>query len=185
MNMINNKGFSKLEMLIIVVLVSVLLLLGITFVFSGTTSKNIDTFKKESTTLINASKNVYNNLEKANSEYITTSEEAISTAVCITLDGLKANDYLENEYKDWDGYLVIEKDLDNNFNYIAWLTNGKYLIDGYELNKIEELNLKDETLLKEDRVEMPHKSYTGTESDKGGLDKLTNYNQKCIDEKIE
>ena len=32
---------------------------------------------------------------------------------------------------------------------------------------------------------MPHKSYTGTESDKGGLDKLTNYNQKCIDEKIE
>lgn len=183
--MINNKGLSKLEMLIIIVLVSVLLLLGITFVLSGTTNKNIDTFKKESITLINASKNVYGNLEKKESEYITTSDEAISTAVCITLDGLKENDYLENEYKGWDGYLVIEKDLDNNFNYIAWLTNGKYLIDGYTLDKINDLNLKDETLLKEDRVELPYKTFTGTESEKGGLEKLTNYNQKCINEKIE
>jgi hypothetical protein len=172
-------------MLIIVVLVSVLLLLGVTFVLSGTTNKNIDTFKKDSITLINASKNVYGNLEKTNSEYITTSEEGISTAVCITLDGLKENDYLKNEYKDWEGYLVIEKDLDNNFNFIAWLTNGKYIIDGYTLDNISKLSLKDETLLKGDSIDLPHKSFTGTESDKGGLDKLTNYNQNCINEKIE
>lgn len=180
---LNNKGFSKIETLIIVVIVAVLLLLGIILVSATTTNKNLDTFKKDTTSILNASKNVYGNLEKKESSYITTSSEAISTGVCITLNGLKENDYLENEYKNWDGYVVIEKDLNNNYTYIAWLTNGKYIIDGYSLDKISELSSKE--IVKGKEIEIPDSSFKGTSSDKGGLSKITNYNQKCIDEKIE
>jgi competence protein ComGC len=88
---LNNKGFSKIETLIIVVIVAALLLLGIILVSTTTTNKNIDTFKKDTTSILNASKNVYGNLEKIESSYITTSSEAISTGVCITLNGLKEN----------------------------------------------------------------------------------------------
>lgn len=182
---LNNKGFSKIETLIIVVIVAALLLLGIILVSTTTTNKNIDTFKKDTTSILNASKNVYGNLEKIESSYITTSSEAISTGVCITLNGLKENDYLKNEYKNWDGYIVIEKDLNNNYYYTAWLTNGKYIVDGYSLNKINDLSLKDETIIKGKEIEIPSSSFKGTSSDKGGLSKITNYNQKCIDEKIE
>ena len=182
---LNNKGFSKLEILIIVVIVAVLLLLGILLVATGTKNKNIDTFKKDSTSIIKVSQNIFGNLEKNNSEYIVASNEGLSSAMCITLEGLKANDYLENDYKDWEGYLVIEKDLNDKMHYIAWLTNGKYVIDGYSLDMIEELNLKDETLLEGNSVDIPRDSFKGTDHDKGGLSKTTTYNQKCINEKIE
>jgi hypothetical protein len=172
-------------MLIIIVIVAVLLLLGIVLVATGTKNKNIDTFKKDSENIITVSQNIFGNLEKENSEYIVPSNEGLSSAMCITLDGLKENDYLENEYKDWEGYLVIEKDLNNKMHYIAWLTNGKYVIDGYSLDMIDKLNLKDETLLEGNSIDIPTTSFKGTDSDKGGLSKITTYNQKCINEKIE
>lgn len=183
--MINNKGLSKLETIIIIFLVSILLLIGISFAINITTNKKVDTFKKDSISIINASKNIYGNLERKQNQHIVTSNEGISTAVCITLEGLKENNYLKNEYKNWEGYIVVEKDLNNNFNYIAWLTNGKYIIDGYSLKKIDELNFKNKTLLKGDKIELPHKSFTGTDKEKGGLEKNTNYIQECINEKIE
>lgn len=182
---LNNKGFSKLEMLIIIVIIAVLLLLGIVLVTTGTKNKNIDTFKKDSENIITVSQNIFGNLEKENSEYIVPSNEGLSSAMCITLEGLKENDYLENEYEDWEGYLVIEKDLNNKMHYIAWFTNGKYVIDGYSLDMIDKLNLKDETLLEGDSIDIPTNSFKGTDSDKGGLSKITTYNQKCINEKIE
>ena len=43
----------------------------------------------------------------------------------------------------------------------------------------------DKTIIKGKEIEMPYTSFKGTSSDKGGLSKITNYNQKCIDEKIE
>ena len=85
---LNNKGFSKLEMLIIIVIVAVLLLLGIVLVATGTKNKNIDTFKKDSENIITVSQNIFGNLEKENSEYIVPSNEGLSSAMCITLDGL-------------------------------------------------------------------------------------------------
>lgn len=182
---LNKEGFSKLEILIIIVLVAVLLLLGIVLVTSSTKNKNIDTFKKDSESILTASKNIYGNLEKNQSEYIIASNEGISNAMCITLDGLKKNDYLENDYENWDGYIVIEKDLNNKMYYTAWLTNGKYVIDGYTLDMIDKLNLKDETLLEGDQIDLPHKSFEGTEKDKGGMSKKATYNQNCINEKIE
>ena len=182
---LNNKGFSKIETLITVVLGSILLLIGIVLVSIGTTNKKIETFKKDSINLITVSQNIYGNLEKNNSEYIIKSDEGISNGLCITLEGLKENNYVENDYKKWEGYIVIEKDENNKMYYTAWLTNGKYIIDGYSLDMIDKLNLKDETLLEGKNITIPSTSFRGTDSDKGGLSTKTTYNQKCINEKIE
>lgn len=182
---LNKQGFSKLEILIVIVIVSVLLLLGIVLVSTSTKNKKIDTFKTDSANIIKVSQNIYGNLEKVNSEYIVPSSEGISNGMCITLEGLKANDYLESEYKDWEGYIVIEKDLNDKMYYTAWLSNGKYTIDGYSLDKIDKLNLKDETLIAGNNINIPKDTFKGTDKDKGGLSKITTYNQKCINEKIE
>ena len=145
----------------------------------------METLKKETINIINISKNVYGNLEKENSEYIINAENSDTKGVCITLNGLKENDYLTNEYKNWDGYIVIEKDTNDKMIYTAWLTNGKYIIDGYTLNKISDLSLNDKTLKKGHKINISYDSFKGTDENKGGFSQIAQYNGQCIDEKIE
>ena len=55
----NKKGFSKIEIVIIIFIVSVLFLLGISAALSATGNKKIDTFKKDAINIIDVSKNIY------------------------------------------------------------------------------------------------------------------------------
>ena len=181
----NKKGFSKIEIVIIIFIVSVLFLLGISAAFSATGNNKIDTGKKDAINISDVSKNIYGNLEKKESEYISSNEGATSKGLCVTLKGLRENEYLTEKYKDWDGYLVIEKDSSNKMTYTAWITNGKYLIDGYTVDLIENLSLKDDTLVKEKEVDIPVSSFKSTTKENGGPDTINIYNQKCINEKIE
>ena len=78
--------------------------------------------------LITIAKNVYPALEKAGKQnYIITSEDGTSKSVCITISGLEENDYFTKEYKDWDGYVIVEKQ-NNNYTYTLWGTNKKYVL---------------------------------------------------------
>ena len=69
--------------------------------------------------------------------------------------------------------------------YTAWLTNGKYIIDGYTLNKISDLSLNDKTLKKGHKINISYDSFKGTDENKGGFSQIAKYNGQCIDEKIE
>lgn len=181
----NNEGFSKLESLIVISIIAVFVLIGFLAAISQTNKKKIETFKKETINIVNIAKNVYSNLEKEDSEYIIKANNSEATGVCITLSGLKENDYLTNEYKKWDGYIVIEKDSFGNMRYTTYLTNGKYIIDGYTHDKISGLSLKDETLLKGKKIDVADSSFKGAEKEKGGISPTTSYNGTCINEKIE
>ncbi|MDE5888638.1 MAG: hypothetical protein K2H20_01315 [Bacilli bacterium] len=183
--------FSKIEILFMIVMVALVIVAGIT-VFSVTTQKqNIKNFKDDTLYLTSLAKNSYASFKMTNNtEYIVTGSDGQTKGMCITINGLKENDFLTKEYKDWDGYIVIEEGLNNKYNYSVWVTNKKYVIDGYDSEKLQELTTKNgiTSYNKESFVSKVSTSFTGTTTDKGGsgssTSNLKRYEAKCIDEKI-
>ena len=132
--------------------------------------------KKDATSLLSIAKNVYPALEKSGkNQYIVTSEDGTSTAVCITITGLYENDYLTKEYEDWNGYIIVEKQ-SNEFTYTLWGTNNKYTLDGYSIEDLES-----KKVLKEyNNEEFERKVKTSFEGSTG-----KKYNASCISKKVE
>ncbi len=185
--------FSKIEILFLVVMVSLVIVAGIA-VFSVTTKKqNVMNFKDDTAQFVSAAKNFYAALDmKENKEYIVTGSDGTTKGMCITINGLKANDYLTKEYKDWEGYIVVEEAPNKVFNYSVFVTNGKYVINGYDSEKIADLTTKDgiTSYNKDSFSEKVKTSFTGVSGDKGGTgnsdgSQLKRYEAKCINEKIE
>ena len=59
--------------------------------------------------------------------------------MCISVKGLEANGYIDDSYKSYDGYIVIEYNDGEKF-YSVWLTNKEFTIDGYEEGKLDKLS---------------------------------------------
>lgn len=185
--------FSKIEILFIIVLIALVIVAGIT-VFSITTqNKNISNFKKDSSYLISYAKNAYASFKMTDkTDFITVGSDGQTKGMCITINGLKENGFLTKDYNDWNGYVVIEEAPNNRYNYGIWVTNKKYVIDGYDSEKINDLSLKNgiKTYNNDTFSDKVKTSFTGTSSEKGGTGKtsessIKRYEAKCIDEKIE
>lgn len=169
----------KLEVLFMIVLLAIFLLAGIAIFGASTKNKQIANFKEDAISILSLAKNVYPALEKSNkTNYIISSEDGTSKSVCITISGLEANDYFTKEYKDWDGYVVVEKQNDN-YTYTLWGTNKKYVLSGYNLEEIENATIKKEiTEYKNEEFEKEvTTSYTSKTNKK--------YNNPCISKKVE
>lgn len=181
----NQKGFSTIEILFIIVLVSVLLISGLAIVFVSTKNAEVKTFKEKANTIIEAARNSYNIFKKQNNtEYIVTSEDGTYQGMCITLSGMRKNGFYSQDLNDWYGYVVIEEN-NESVKYTLWLTDKKYVIDGYESEKIKDLSTKEGiTSYEETFTDKLKDSFTGTTSAKGGTNNKT-YQAKCIDSKIE
>lgn len=193
MNKIKDKlRISKIDFLIIIVLLAVFVGIGIAVSTSVTKNQTITNFKNDTEYLVNIAKNSYKYFEKNESNYIINSSDGDTKGMCITINGLKKNDFLIQDYKDWEGYIVIEKSTNNNYSYSVWLTNHKYAVDGYEVSEIDKLTLK-KGLGKYNNQSFSNKvsdSFTGTTSVKGGTggsseSSVKKYEGKCINEKIE
>ena len=77
---------------------------------------------------------------------------------------------ISKEYKDWDGYIVIEEVGDNKFHYSVWVENKKYVVDGYDSEMVEQLKInKGITKYNNESFSSNVKeTFTGTSGDKGG-----------------
>lgn len=169
----------KLEVLFMIVLLAIFLLAGIAIFGASTKNKKIDNFKEDAVSILSLAKNVYPALEKSGkTNYIITSEDGTSKSVCITISGLEENDYFTKEYKNWDGYVIVEKE-NNNYTYTLWGTNKKYVLAGYNLEEIENATPKKEiTEYKNEEFEREvTTSYTSKTNKK--------YNNPCISKKVE
>ncbi len=189
----NNFKLTNIEMIFVVVMLLVSIIGGI-LIFSVSTSKqNLVNFKGDVDNLVKAAKNSYVSFSKSNkSDYIVTSSDGTTKGMCITINGLKANDFLTEEYKDWDGYIVIEETSDEKFHYGIWMTNQKYVINGYDSSQLNDLEL-DSGITKYDNETFSTKvrqEFTGISGKNGGTgnidgSSLKRYETKCINEKIE
>lgn len=185
--------FSKIEILFMVVMVSLVIIAG-TAVFTITTkNRNIANFKKDASSIISTAKNTYAAFMMSNkTKGIVKSDSGEYQGMCITIKGLKENGYLVKEYKDWEGYVVIEETEDKDYHYSIWATNKKYVIDGYDSTKIDSLTIDNGiTSYNDDSFTSKVKtSFTGTSGDKGGTgssdgSNLQRYQTSCINEKVE
>ena len=170
---------TKLEVLFMVVLLAIVLIAGITIFSVATKNKKIDNFKKDAISILSVAKNIYPALEKSGkTNYIITSNDGTTTSVCITLTGLEENNYFTKEYKDWSGYVIVEKQQDK-YTYTLWGTNELYTLDGYTLEEIEEAKINKE-ITKYNKERFEGKVKTSYESKSG-----KKYSSPCINEKIE
>ena len=185
--------FSKIEILFMIVMVALVVIAGIT-VFSLTTrNQNIKTFKEDASSLISAAKNSYAAFVLSEqTDYIITSTDGSTKGMCITIKGLEENGFLVKEYENWEGYIVIEETANKNYYYTIWATNQKYVIDGYDSNKILDLTIDDGiTSYNNDSFTSKVKtSFTGTSGEKGGSGStdgstLKRYEGSCINQKVE
>ncbi len=185
--------FSKIEILFMIVMVSLVIIAGIT-VFSLTTrNRNIANFKEDTSSLLNIAKNAHASLMMSEqTKDIVTSTDGTHKGMCITIKGLEKNGYPVEAYKDWNGYIVIEEDSNKQYYYTAWVTNGKYVIEGYDSKKVPDLTIDDGiTTYNDDNFPSKVKtSFTGTSGDKGGTGSsdgstLKRYESHCVNEKIE
>ena len=187
----NNKGFSKIEILFIIVILAILTICGATVVTITTREKKQETLIENATEIVSGAKQAFANyIKQDKSDYIVVSDDGVGKGMCITLDGLHANGFTEKTYNDYDGYVVIEE-INNAYYYSLWLTDKEYTIDGYESKKIPELTIEDGTITKysdETYSSRVRTSFTGTTSTKGGSgqeSQTKRYQTKCISEKIE
>lgn len=169
----------KLEILFMIVLSAIVIIAGISIFGITTKNKKIDNFKEDAESLLTIAKNVYPALEKSgNQNYIITSEDGSAKSVCITITGLEENDYLTKEYKDWYGYIVVEKQSDN-YTYTLWGTNKKYVLNGYNLEEIKNATTSKE-ITKYNNEEFEREVTSSYEGKSG-----KKYNSSCISKKVE
>jgi len=184
--------FSNIEILFMVVMVALVIVSGITVFSITTTRQNITNFKKDSSYIIAAAKNAYSAMTIRNSSVIVTSDDGEGQGMCITLAGLVANEFMKEDFLDltkWDGYVVIEEDSSSTYHYTLWVTNQKYVIDGYDSSLIEYLDTDNGiTSYNDDDFSSKVKtSFTGTTSTKGGTGTSSNtkrYEAVCINESV-
>lgn len=185
--------FSKIEILFMIVMVALVLIAGIT-VFSITTrNQNIKNFKDDASSLVSAAKNAYASFVTTNkTDYIITSTDGSTKGMCFTLKGLEENGFLFKEYKDWEGYIVIEETATKAYYYTIWATNKKYVVDGYESAKIADLTTENglNSYNNDSFASKVKTSFTGTSGEKGGTGStdgttLKRYEASCITQKVE
>ena len=193
MNKKDKLTFSKIEILFMIVMVALVILVGITIFTLTTQKRNVKNFQDGSEYLISFAKNAYSAIKMTgNTHYIVTGSDGSTKGMCITIKGLKDNDFLQKEYDGWEGYIVIEESANKKYNYSIWATNQKYVLNGYDSSKIKELNT-DNGITKYNNDEFSSKvktSFTGTSGEKGGTGStdgstLLRYEAPCINEKIE
>lgn len=185
-------SFNKIEILIMVVLVA-LIIVSLTLVVSITTrNRNVSNFKTDADYVVSAAKNAYNSFKiSGKTTNIVTGSDGSTTGMCITVKGLQANEFLTDKYDNLEGYVVVEEAPGNKFNYSVWLTNKKYVINGYDSTKIQELSIKKgiEKYNDDEFTSKVRTSFTGTTQEKGGTSasesNLKRYETACINEKIE
>ena len=182
-------SFSSIEILLMIVMVALVVVSAIAVVSMTTRKQNVKKFKEESLNIVSEAKNAYAAFSiQKKTEYIVSSDDGLTKGMCITLNGLYENGYSTNKYDKYDGYVVIEESADHNYNYSLWFTNKKYVIDGYDSEKLKDLELnKGITAYNKDSfTSKVRTSFTGTTKDKGGLsENVKRYEAKCVDEKIE
>lgn len=188
-----NIKLTNIEILFIIVMLAVAIIGGIAIFSSSTKARKLTNFKEDTNNLIKAAKASYASFSKRElTSIFATSSDGTTKGMCITIQGLKANDFLTKEYKDWDGYIVIEESSKESFNYSIWMTDQKYVINGYDASKLEDLDLDKGITLYNDETftTKVRQNFTGTSSKNGGTgsidgSNLKQYETRCINEKVE
>ena len=141
----NKKGFTLVELLAVIVILAILMVAAGSAVMSTMNNAKVNTFKNEALSAINMATNMYTEISMNSDDagtYLVNSEDAKYKGMCVTLQGLVNNGYLEKDLHDGTTYgtIIVEVPFDGGATkYSIWTSDGTYGIQGYEKNQISKL----------------------------------------------
>ena len=141
----NRKGFTLVELLAVIVILAILMVAAGSAVMSTMNNAKVNTFKNEALSAINMATNMYTEISMNSDDagtYLVNSEDAKYKGMCVTLQGLVTNGYLEKDLHDGTTYgtIIVEVPFDGGATkYSIWTSDGTYGIQGYEKNQISKL----------------------------------------------
>ena len=141
----NRKGFTLVELLAVIVILAILMVAAGSAVMSTMNNAKVNTFKNEALSAINMATNMYTEISMNSDDsgtYLVNSSDAKYKGMCVTLQGLVTNGYLEKDLHDGTTYgtIIVEVPFDGGATkYSIWTSDGTYGIQGYEKNQISKL----------------------------------------------
>ena len=117
MKNLNRKGFTLVELLSVIVILSVIVLIATNAVVPMADSAKKQVLAMEANSLVKAAQTLY-------------IQENSSSSKCYTYDEIISSDLIEKNDENYTGSISIEVDSSGNYTYKIWLSNGQYMIKG-------------------------------------------------------
>ena len=117
MKNINKKGFTLVELLSVIVILSVIVLIATNAVVPMADSARKQVLAMEANTLVTAAQTLY-------------VQNNASGSACYTYDELINSGLIEKDDESYTGSISIEVDGSGNYSYKIWLSNGQYIVNG-------------------------------------------------------
>ena len=114
---LNKKGFTLVELLSVIVILSVIVLIATNAVVPMADSARKQVLAMEANTLVTAAQTLY-------------VQENGSGSKCYTYDELINSGLIDKDDEAYTGSISIEVAEDGNYAYKIWLSNGQYIING-------------------------------------------------------
>lgn len=144
----NRKGFTLVELLAVIVILAILMVAAGAAVMSTMNNAKVNTFKNEALSAINMATNMYTEISMSDAgTYLVNSEDSKYKGMCVTLQGLVNNGYLDKDLHDGTiyGTIIVEVPFDGGATkYSIWTSDGTYGIQGYEKSQISKLKFKND-----------------------------------------
>ena len=117
MKNINKKGFTLVELLSVIVILSVIVLIATNAVVPMADSAKKQVLAMEANSLVKAAQTLY-------------IQESSSSSKCYSYDEIIDSGLIEKNDEAYTGSISIEVGEDGNYTYKIWLSNGQYMING-------------------------------------------------------
>ncbi len=155
----NNKGFTLVELLAVIVILAILMVSAGAAVMSTLNNARVNTFKNEALAALDVADNMYTEISmdaNDSNTYLVDNDahEDVNAhtykAMCVTLQGLVTNGYLDKDVGQSGtgavrGVILIEVPFDGGATKkTIWMTNSTHAVTGYEESKISSLKFKNE-----------------------------------------
>ncbi len=113
----NKKGFTLVELLCVIVILSVIVLIATNAVVPMADSAKKQVLAMEANSLVKAAQTLY-------------IQESSSSSKCYSYDEIIDSGLIEKNDEAYTGSISIEVGEDGNYTYKIWLSNGQYMING-------------------------------------------------------
>ena len=113
----NKKGFTLVELLCVIVILSVIVLIATNAVVPMADSAKKQVLAMEANSLVKAAQTLY-------------IQESSSSSKCYSYDEIIDWGLIEKNDEAYTGSISIEVGEDGNYTYKIWLSNGQYMING-------------------------------------------------------
>ena len=117
MKNLNKKGFTLVELLSVIVILSVIVLIATNAVVPMADSAKKQVLAMEANTLVKAAQTLY-------------VQNSSSNSACYSYDELINSGLIEKDDDSYTGSISIEVDSNGKYTYKIWLSNGQYMING-------------------------------------------------------